>query len=68
MLGAGEVKAELRARAAQDVSPEPGPEALFMRQEMSLQGYRHLLAISSLDGLVEASRWAGGCWRGLLGC
>jgi hypothetical protein len=28
-----------------------------MRQAMGLEGYRHLLAITSLDGLVEASRW-----------
>lgn len=51
-----QVKEELRARAAQDVDPAPGPEALYMRQAMSLEGYRHLLAITSLDGLVEASR------------
>jgi hypothetical protein len=66
-LGAEEVKRELRARAAQDVSPEPGPEAQFIRQEMSLQGYRHLLSITSLDGLVEASRCVGGVGVGPAG-
>ncbi|KAG2454858.1 hypothetical protein HYH02_000689 [Chlamydomonas schloesseri] len=52
----------VRARAAVDVDPQPpSPAALFVRDDMSLQGYRHLLAVGSLDGLVEASRQSRVC-------
>lgn len=51
----------VRSRAAVDVAPPPGPAALFMRDEMSLEGYKHLLAVGALDGLVEASRQSRVC-------
>ena len=51
-----DVAATLRARATEDLDPEPSPTGLFFRNEMSVAGYRRLLAITSLDGLVEASQ------------
>ena len=51
-----DVEAALRERAAEDLNPEPSPTGLFFRDEMSQTGYRRLLAIASLDGLVEASQ------------
>ncbi|KAG2440103.1 hypothetical protein HXX76_004217 [Chlamydomonas incerta] len=53
--------AGVRSRAAVDVAPPPGPAALYIRDRMSLAGYRHLLAVGSLDGLVEASRQSRVC-------
>tara|TARA_B100000315_G_scaffold248866_1_gene279268 strand:+ start:5464 stop:6543 length:1080 start_codon:yes stop_codon:yes gene_type:complete len=55
-LKQGDVEAALRKRVAEDLDPEPSPTELFFRSEMSSIGYRRLLAISSLDGLVEASQ------------
>jgi len=46
----------LKERIATDLDPEPSPESLYFRNEMTLEGYRRLLAIASLDGLVEASQ------------
>jgi hypothetical protein len=43
-------------RAAEDVSPAPSPSGLYFRDEVTEVGYRRLLAIVSLDGLVEASQ------------
>lgn len=51
-----DVKQALIERAEFDLEPPLAPEARFIREEMSLEGYRHLLAIASFDGLVEASR------------
>jgi hypothetical protein len=51
-----DVKQALMERADFDLEPPLSPEARFMREEMTLEGYRHLLAIASFDGLVEASR------------
>jgi len=51
-----DVKQALIDRAEVDLDPPLSPEAKFMREEMSYEGYRHLLAIASFDGLVEASR------------
>ena len=51
-----DVKTALRERAAEDLDPEPSQTSLFFRDEMSSDGYRRLLAIASLDGLVEASQ------------
>ena len=51
-----DVEKALRKRVAEDLDPEPSPPGLFFRNEMSSVGYRRLLAISSLDGLVEASQ------------
>ncbi|GIL97465.1 hypothetical protein Vretimale_3101 [Volvox reticuliferus] len=48
--------------AARDVDPPlMSPAAVYIREAMGLEGYRHLLAVGSLDGLVEASRQARVC-------
>lgn len=46
----------LRKRVTKDLDPEDSTENLFFRNEMTETGYRRLLAIASLDGLVEASQ------------
>lgn len=51
-----DVKQALIERGEADLEPPITPSRHFLRQEMSLEGYRYLLAIASLDGLVEASR------------
>ncbi|MCH8932359.1 MAG: iron-containing redox enzyme family protein [Nitrospinae bacterium] len=51
-----EVNLALRHRVKEDLDPEPSREALFFRKEITETGYRRLLAITSLDGLVEASQ------------
>ncbi len=51
-----DVENALRERAAEDLEPDPSATGLFFRNEMSKAGYRRLLAITSLDGLVEASQ------------
>ncbi|HEY9738327.1 MAG TPA: iron-containing redox enzyme family protein [Trichocoleus sp.] len=39
-----------------DLDPAVNENKRFLREEMDFEGYRRLLAIASLDGLVEASR------------
>ena len=51
-----DVKHALQARADVDLDPPVSPAKKYLRETMNLQGYRLLLAIASLDGLVEASR------------
>jgi Iron-containing redox enzyme len=51
-----EVRTALRHRVAEDLDPKPSPEGLYFRNKMITTGYRRLLAITSLDGLVEASQ------------
>ena len=51
-----EVRKALRNRVAEDLDPKPSTEGLYFRNEMTKTGYRRLLAIASLDGLVEASQ------------
>jgi hypothetical protein len=51
-----DVPAALRARAAIDVKPCVSAEGLYFRNHMGVAGYRKLLEIASLDGLVEASQ------------
>jgi len=51
-----DVVSRLRKRIARDLDPEPSKESLYFRNEMTNAGYRRLLAIGSLDGLVEASQ------------
>jgi hypothetical protein len=46
----------LRIRAAEDLAPLPSPEGIYFRDHMGIAGYRRLLQIASLDGLVEASQ------------
>lgn len=51
-----DVQQALTERAAVDLDPPLSSEARFIREQMDYEGYRHLLAIASFDGLVEASR------------
>jgi hypothetical protein len=51
-----DVAAALGRRAARDVAPEPSAGGLYFRNEVGEACYRRLLAIASLDGLVEASQ------------
>ncbi len=51
-----EVRKALRDRVAEDLDPKLSAEGLYFRNEMTETGYRRLLAIASLDGLVEASQ------------
>lgn len=61
-LGAGalrretDVAAALKRRAAEDVAPPPSADGLYFRERVGEAGYRRLLAVASLDGLVEASQ------------
>ncbi len=50
------VKLSLQARADADLNPPLSGAKRYLRETMNLEGYRLLLAIASLDGLVEASR------------
>ena len=52
----GDTADQLRGRAAEDLAPAPSEEAIYFRDHMGLAGYRRLLEIASLDGLVEASQ------------
>jgi heme oxygenase-like protein len=51
-----DVVTALRARAATDVSPRISTDGKYFRDEVGVAGYRKLLEIASLDGLVEASQ------------
>jgi len=51
-----DIRTALQERTAEDLDPEPSQTSLFFRNEMSKAGYKKLLAITSLDGLVEASQ------------
>ena len=51
-----DVAAALKRRAAEDVAPQPSADGLYFRERVGEVGYRRLLAIASLDGLVEASQ------------
>jgi len=51
-----EVRTAIQDRVAEDLNPKPSTEGLYFRNEMTETGYRRLLAIASLDGLVEASQ------------
>jgi hypothetical protein len=46
----------LRDRAAEDLDPELSATGRYFRDEMTVAGYRKMLEIASLDGLVEASQ------------
>ncbi|QPJ62590.1 MAG: iron-containing redox enzyme family protein [Candidatus Nitronauta litoralis] len=51
-----EFEATVRERVAEDLATKPDETGKYFRDQMSLEGYRHLLGIASLDGLVEASQ------------
>ena len=55
-LDGGAVSDSLRRRAEVDVAPAPSNEGIYFRDQMRVRGYRRLLEIASLDGLVEASQ------------
>ncbi len=55
-LSADEIKEALIARADVDLEPPISANKRYLGQEMTLKSYRHLIAIASLDGLVESSR------------
>jgi len=46
----------LTKKVEEDLNVLPSEEGLFFKNEISLAGYQRLLAITSLDGLVEASQ------------
>lgn len=46
----------LRAWSAADLEPELSATGRYFQEEMTLAGYRKMLEIASLDGLVEASQ------------
>ncbi len=50
------IKRALQQRAEADLNPTLTPNRRYLRQQMTVIGYKQLLAIASLDGLVEASR------------
>jgi hypothetical protein len=55
-LDAADVPKALVDRAEADLDPALTADDFFFRDELTTAGYRHLLAIASLDGLVEASQ------------
>ncbi|WP_373541202.1 iron-containing redox enzyme family protein [Chamaesiphon sp.] len=55
-LSVNEIKEALIARGDADLTPPISANKQYLRQEMTLKSYRHLIAIASLDGLVESSR------------
>ena len=52
----GDLIAALGARVEEDIQPEPSTDGLLIRNKISKSGYQRFLAITSLDGLVEASQ------------
>lgn len=55
-LKALDVVNALRDRAAADLDPELSATGRYFRDELTIAGYRKMLEIASLDGLVEASQ------------
>ncbi len=55
-MQAEQIKQALRDRTAADVDPPLSEDGRYFRDQMTEAGYRRLLAIASLDGLVEASQ------------
>jgi hypothetical protein len=51
-----DVKQALIERGAEDLNPPLSEDNRYLREQMTQEGYCHLLAIASFDGLVEASR------------
>ena len=49
-------KQVLNDRYAADLDPALSSDAIYLREQMSFEGYRYLIAIASFDGLVESSR------------
>jgi hypothetical protein len=55
-LRSADVPAWLRARAAEDLDPPASEAGRYFRDHAGVAGYRRLIEIASLDGLVEASQ------------
>jgi len=55
-LQSQDIEATLTAWGQEDLDPPVTENRRFLREELDREGYRRLLAIASLDGLVEASR------------
>ncbi|WP_088240547.1 iron-containing redox enzyme family protein [Calothrix rhizosoleniae] len=55
-LQAEYVRQGLITRTAADVAPPISADGKFFREQMTEAGYRQLVAIASVDGLVEASQ------------
>jgi hypothetical protein len=55
-LDSKRVKQALQERADRDLNPPLSETKYYVREQMTLEEYQLLLAIASLDGLVEASR------------
>ena len=51
-----DVKKALHEKVAADIEPPLSEDNLYYRDELTMAGYRRLVAIGSLDGLVEASQ------------
>lgn len=51
-----DVKEALIERGNADLEPPLSENKRYLREQMTLENYRHLIAIASLDGLVESSR------------
>ena len=51
-----DVKKVLHEKVAADIEPPLSEDNLYYRDELTMAGYRRLVAIHSLDGLVEASQ------------
>ena len=55
-LSTNDIKAALIARGDVDLEPPISANKWYLRHEMTLESYRQLIAIASVDGLVESSR------------
>lgn len=55
-LKKADIKQALIDRGNADLEPPVSANKRYLREQMTLEGYRHLIAIASLDGLVESSR------------
>lgn len=56
ILNAEDIFQALSERADEDLNPNLTEEGYYIRDQISELGYRQLLCIASLDGLVEASQ------------
>lgn len=55
-LNVADIKQALIERSECDLEPPISEDGRYLREQMTEVGYRRLLAIASLDGLVEASQ------------
>lgn len=55
-LDVGDPASALQVWAERDRTPRPTPQSQWLADSMGIDGYRRLLEVSSLNGLVEASQ------------